>query len=437
MSNWQNLLEMARLTPPERNRYVDFLRVVAIMFVVTGHWLALVVTVDGEGIHFGHLITVAHWAQWLSWLFQVMPVFFFVGGYANSASWSSTIRKGAGYPVWLGDRLARLLVPVVPLVVFWAAAGLIAWVLGYDPDMATYASRAALIPVWFLAVYIIVTMLTPLEYAFWQRAGMASFWVFFAGAVAVDAIAIIFDAMWVRWVNYGFVWLAAHQLGFAWRDGRLETAGSRLLIIGVGLAGLAVLIGLLSYPIAMVSVPGQPVSNSRPPSFILLALGMVQIGVLVSLAGPARRMLQNETIWAAVIAGNRFIMTLFLWHMTALFACIGVSWLFLGGFGLRLEPGTGAWWWAKIPWFLVMGGVTGVLVMLMSRFEHISKASGKAGSALVAVTGAVLACFGLIQMAMVGAASVAAPGVNLAGVGAVFLGTFLVLNPGIGHRGGQ
>ena len=36
---WNGLLDAVRRTPPNRDRYVDFLRLVAILAVVTGHWL--------------------------------------------------------------------------------------------------------------------------------------------------------------------------------------------------------------------------------------------------------------------------------------------------------------------------------------------------------------------------------------------------------------
>ena len=39
MKIWSQASEMAALTPPERNRYVDFLRSISILVVITGHWL--------------------------------------------------------------------------------------------------------------------------------------------------------------------------------------------------------------------------------------------------------------------------------------------------------------------------------------------------------------------------------------------------------------
>jgi fucose 4-O-acetylase-like acetyltransferase len=428
MNNWQKLLDMAHRTPPERDRYVDFLRLLAILFVVVGHWLALVVVVDAEDLRFDHLASIAPRSVWLSWLFQVMSVFFFVGGYANSASWSSAARHRSSYAAWIGARLARLLIPVVPLLLFWVALGIVAFASGVEPESTIHASRAALIPLWFLAVYIMVTLLTPLSLRLFRSIGLFSFWVLFAAAVLVDLAALAMSDLWIRWLNYGFIWLAVHQLGYAWRDGRLDSPSSRVALVLAGTAGLATFIGLLSYPVAMVSVPGEPVSNSRPPSAVLLALGMIQIGILVTLAAPVRRWLQRETRWAAVIAGNRVIMTVFLWHMTTLFACIAASWAMLDGFGLTLNPGSEAWWWARLPWFAANGVVLAGVVAIMARFEGMSKASGREGSPLVKVSGAILACLGLVFIALGGLVSDAGIGVRLGPAATFFAGLLLAVN---------
>ena len=70
-----------RFFTPERNRWVDFLRAVSILAVVCGHWLMAGLYVDEAGtLQRGDLLSVSTWAHWLTWVFQVMPVFFLVGG---------------------------------------------------------------------------------------------------------------------------------------------------------------------------------------------------------------------------------------------------------------------------------------------------------------------------------------------------------------------
>ena len=46
-SLWASARHLAGRTPPERNRYVDFLRALSIAAVVVGHWLIAAPHVDG------------------------------------------------------------------------------------------------------------------------------------------------------------------------------------------------------------------------------------------------------------------------------------------------------------------------------------------------------------------------------------------------------
>ncbi len=111
---WQRALFYADRTPESRNRYVDFLRAVSILAVVVGHWLISAPYFLGREPAYAHLLDLEEWTRWLTWLFQVMPVFFFVGGFSNSVSWESARRKGLDYNVWFDARIRRLIGPVLP-----------------------------------------------------------------------------------------------------------------------------------------------------------------------------------------------------------------------------------------------------------------------------------------------------------------------------------
>ena len=221
MRIWSQASEMAAQTPQHRNRYVDFLRSVSILIVIFGHWLiATAYFVDGT-LTSEHLFKIQPQTQWLTWIFQVMPIFFIVGGYANAVSLESAHRKGVRYAGWLAVRLNRLVTPLLLLLVTWAAIAVTMDVLEVNPNVIQLASRAALIPTWFLAIYIMVVILAPLSYELWRRLGFASFWILVAIAVFMDVVFFAAELHWPAWSNYFWVWLAIHNLGFAWRDGRM------------------------------------------------------------------------------------------------------------------------------------------------------------------------------------------------------------------------
>ena len=394
--------DLAARTPASRNRYVDFLRAASIGVVVLGHWLLAAPSLDGSKFSLGDML-VERWAQWLTWAFQVMPLFFIVGGYANAASWEGAQRAGHGYGAWAAERVQRLAAPVVPLLLVWSALALVGGGLGLAPDLIRVGSQVAFIPTWFLAVYIGVAIVAPLALAAWRRFGMRSFWALVAGAVAVDAAAFAGGLGWLRWANYAFVWLAVHQLGFLWRDGRLAGPARALPFAVGGIATLAFLVGAAGYPVSMISVPGEEVSNSKPPTLALLALGALHAGVALSLETRARRWLERPAVWNATVLVNGQIMTVFLWHATALIAVVGAA-VALGGVGLRLAPGSAAWWAARPLWIGTALVLLAVLVVLFGRFERTGGRVPAAFPAWRSVAGAICACVGLSAIALGGIA---------------------------------
>jgi hypothetical protein len=281
MGIWSQASQLAAQTPAERNRYVDFLRAVSILVVVVGHWLiATAHYVDGT-LTPGHLLKSEPGTQWLTWLFQVMPIFFIVGGYSNAVSLESARRKGDQYAVWLAARLNRLVTPLLILLIAWSVIALIMYAVDARLAVIQFTSKAALIPTWFLAIYIMLVILAPAAYRAWRRFGFASFWAFVALAVLTDIAFFAADLRWLGWSNYFWVWLAVHQLGFAWRDGRLSSPPLLLVYSAVGFVTLYLLISKGPYPLAMVGSPDEGLSNTLPPKVTLIALGVFQFGLLL------------------------------------------------------------------------------------------------------------------------------------------------------------
>ena len=412
-----------------RNRYVDFLRAVSICVVVLGHWLmSMPALIDGE-LRAGEILRVELWVQWLTWAFQVMPVFFVVGGYSNAVSWRSAQRKNLGYGDWASARLRRLVSPLLPLVLFWVLLAVAARQLDVPADLMRSASQVALIPIWFLAVYLLVTIATPLTYRLYRDMGFASFGLFAIGAVVVDLLAFSQELPTFRWANYAFVWLAVHQLGFMWQDTRLAGPGKALPWALGGLALLVLLVSVAGYPISMLSVPGEAVSNSRPPTLALLALGALHAGLLLSLEAPVRRWLQRELPWTLTVLINSRIMTLYLWHLTVMVALIGVA-IQLEYLGLKAEPGSAAWWLSRLPWSMALLTVMLVFVVMLGRYEQPRKRqAGAVLSTWRVITGSTLLSLGLALTATGGISDGGAIGVRLVAVLPTLAGALLVLLP--------
>ncbi len=95
---WAQAQGMALQTPVTRNRYVDFLRALSILAVISGHWFMAAPHVVKGNLTVSNMLEIEPWTRWFTWGFQVMPIFFLVGGYARSF-------VECGYQGWPGLQL--------------------------------------------------------------------------------------------------------------------------------------------------------------------------------------------------------------------------------------------------------------------------------------------------------------------------------------------
>ena len=382
MGVWSQAKELAAQTHSDRNRYVDFLRAVSILMVITGHWLIVALNYHAGSLTAGDLLVIQPNMQWLTWLFQVMPIFFIVGGFANAVSLESARRREIGYTRWLAARLHRLVTPLLVLLLGWALLAAILYFSGVSGDITRLASRAALIPTWFLAIYIMVVVLAPATYIMWRRWGFVSFWALAAVGALVDIAYFAADLQWMGWSNYFWIWLSVHQLGYAWRDGRMGSPAQLLTYSVFGLLVLGLLVSKGPYPFAMVGSPDEGLSNSLPPKITLLILGISQFGLLLAIEGPMRRMLSGIRIWTATVLINSMIMTLYLWHITVMIIIVALAYL-AGGLGLGLEPGSADWWVTRPVWIAVLYAALLPVTLLLSPLERRARAAGAAAPVAV------------------------------------------------------
>ncbi|WP_395361027.1 acyltransferase [Streptomyces sp. YH02] len=381
--------ELAAATPASRDRYVDLLRVASLAVVVLGHWLMAAVTADGQ---VGNLLAIVPGLQVVTWLFQVMPVFFFVGGFSHALAH----RSRPQYAAFLRARLQRLLRPTMVFVGVWGAAALVLQLSGADGGLTGVALRLVTQPLWFIGIYLAMVAFTPPLLRLHERWGWGAFAVLAGGAVAVDVLRFAADVPFVEFLNFAFVWLAVHQLGFLRADGMIRRPA---LLAGAGLVGATALVALGPYPLSMVGMPGEKVSNMAPPTLALLCHGLWLVGAVELLRGPGARFVARARVWHAVVAANGIAMTAFLWHLTAMLGVYGA----MLGLGVRLPAPASAAWWAQVPLrFAAAGLLTALLVAAFRRFEAPGPTRRAGGSAPLAALGITLALLGILGLSATG-----------------------------------
>lgn len=390
--------ELVKATPASRDRYVDFLRAASILVVVLGHWTIALISWDHGVIRSTSAIGKAPGLWLATWVCQVMPVFFFVGGYANLVAFESARRRGESALAFVRSRVRRLLVPTAALLAVWAVVQVGLHVSDTGAEAGPQVGDVVVLrgvrppgqtipfgPLWFLAAYLVVVCISPMTVWLHRR---LRWWVpalFVVGAVLVDAVGFLGQQSGIRYFNVVFVFLLPHQLGHFYGDGSAPR-WPRSALVGMmvsGLGGLVVLTnpwvfeaagedrfrwfpGIGHYPRSLLGTDVESVSNAYPPTVCFLLVGLWLIGLVLLLRPPLTRWLARPGPWRATIIGNARIMTLFLWHMTAYLVAILLLWPL--GLGHEREP-TARWWierplWIAVPAVLLLG-----IVALVGRFE--------------------------------------------------------------------
>lgn len=386
---------LAASTPTSRDRYVDFLRVCSLTVVMLGHWLMAVPVVGADGrVTVTNLLAVVPDLQPLTWLLQVMPLFFFVGGFSHAMA----LRGGPSYGAFARARAARLLIPTAVFVAVWLGLALAVELTGRDEGLVRVATRTVAQPLWFIGVYLAMVACAPLMLRLHRAHGVAVPVALTAGAVAVDAVRFMGGLEEVGHLNLLLVWLAVHQLGFRYADGRIGRTGAAAMA-GTGLLAVLALTAYGPYPVSMVGMPGERVSNMAPPTVALLAHAIWLIGLVMLVRRPVTRWLGRPRVWTAVVAANGLAMTAFLWHLTALLVT-GATLLTL----LPAQPPVGgtAWWLSRPLWLSAAALLTAGLVVVFRRADRLRPLGGPVYGTGRSVAGMVLCVLAILGFSVAG-----------------------------------
>ncbi|MGL4174842.1 MAG: acyltransferase family protein [Dermatophilaceae bacterium] len=329
--------------PRGRDRSVDAVRAAAVAVVVIWHTtLSLLQVDDGRLVMPGPVDAVP--GGWLAtWLLQVMPVFFAVGGFVHLTGRRSarTSRE------FLRRRVRRLGRPLAPFLVCWGLTEVVLRLAG-QPPLAVLAP-GVLAPLWFLLVYAAAATLTPVTAAWHERWGARVVVVGGLVLAALDAVRVAGVPV-LGVATTALVWLLCHQLGYLWRDGVLDAPGRHLPLGGAAVAALALLTGPGPYPASMVA-SAQYESNMLPTTLPVLVVGTLQICVVLAVRPALARILRRPWCWRPVLAVNVVAMSTYLWHMPVVALLV---WAWHTAIGPLPSVPDAAWWWTRSAWLVVV-----------------------------------------------------------------------------------
>ena len=300
-----------------RDPFVDFVRGASLVVVVAWHWAFTILDWRADGPHATNPIGFTKGLWLITWVLQVMPLFFLVGGWANLQAWERAQRRGTRLRRFVLDRLKDLLAPAFALIGVWWAI-LIAVTAVVDVGWLRGAVLLVLSPLWFAFTYAIVIVAFPLWLRLHRRwSYLAPIWM--AGAAAtVDVARFAHDVPYVGWLNMLLVWGLAHQIGFFYADLVRAPRRAHAAMAWMGLFGLVALVWSRIYPGSMVGVPGDKFSNMAPPSLAIVALVVLQAGLLLLFRPWLLERLERERWQRFTTVLTRNAMGLYLLHTSGL-----------------------------------------------------------------------------------------------------------------------
>jgi hypothetical protein len=384
---------VAAATAPDRDRAVDVARLAALVVVMFGHCALLLATIDSRGLWIGNLLGEIPAIAPVTWVLQVMPLFFLAGGAAGAYGW----REGTQWGTWLVSRAQRLCRPVVWYLAFWTlGVFLVGLILG--PESAAAIGRESVALLWFLGVYLVVLAFVPaLTRLRNGRSVAVVVGSLLAVAAAFDAFRFVVGTPMAAVANFVVVWLIPVVIGVAYTR-RLIAMRAALVVAASALAAQVLLAVFGPYDISLVVTGTEHVSNVSPPT-VLLALHCTWMSCLfVAAAGPLRRWAERPRVWHVIAVGNGGAMTLYLWHIPA----IAVATFAMHAVGLDAYDVDAPGFWALLTMrAFAFAVVMAVTFWLLSPLEHrrlpwwdaplgATRARSAVAGVLVCVAGAAL-----------------------------------------------
>ena len=398
--------EVEANTPATRDRAIDVIRIVSLVGVVVGHTIMATSVIRDDVFIWSNLLTASVVFQALTWVFQIMPLFFFAGVAASVDTW----RQGDSWGDWLMRRCTRLYRPVFYYLAFWISALAI---LRYFLPEHVYEPVAGISIqlLWFLGAYVLVLAAVPLLARITTTGrlvcAVAGTYAFIA---VIDAIRINVDAPPALGYLNLVAWLIPGMLGVAYRR-NLLAGRAALLLAGVMFAVNLALMWVGPYELSLVGIETQQLKNMTPPSLLLAGHAIMMCALAIAAAPAIARWARRPRVWWLTAIGNSGAMTLYLWHIPALLF-MHLVFDYLGH--PRFDAGASGFIALSILQLLIMAVLVATAFVVLRPLENNPLPLWDGGH--VAAPGSRSAAVGAL-LCMAGAATLASVGWGLKGPG--------------------
>lgn len=335
--------------PSGRDPVIDLVRALSVIAVLLLHGMQMGVTVGPSGTVLEYATVGAVWYAPVTWILQVLPIFFVIGGFSGMLAFRRLRDRGGTATDYVVGRVHRLLLPAVVTISVVAVALAVLQSRGAPAGLVLEAGVRYGQPLWFLGVFLGTQAVLPVMLRAHERAPLAALTTLAAAALGVDALRSLTGLDAVGYANIAVVWLALQQLGFFLADGRLD-ALRPVTRVRIGIGAVALLAGAFAPGLCSPDL----IAHMNPPTSALLLVGVAQTAAFTLLRPTLAALIAHSGIAAVTAFVAARTMTIYLWNLPVLLTMAGASAYLAEHDGLLLPEPSGLLWWTLRPSWLVL-----------------------------------------------------------------------------------
>ena len=328
VGSFKNSFNEVAKTSNSRIRFIDFLKVAGLLLVVFNTYFFLnFYKSSGEFIIYNRVV-LDNTLTPVTWITVGMSLFIFSTGFTNKIAWYSNVGRDGSQWKFLTDRVDSLMGSVLVWIFFITLTLNISSKLIFFPLYITNQEDGMLTvtefimwPLWLVSIYLVVVLFCPLTIYLHKKNPYLtmSFLIFIL--VLIDNIDFSISLSYIKLLNYLIFWLAIHQLGYFYADGKIFTYKKSFFAVATILS-YSYLLYLHISTEQYLSVSNYRLlsfSNEDPPTTIYLVASLGMISFFLIFRDQIESFMKLPFVWHSFSVVHANIYTIFLWHVAIFF----------------------------------------------------------------------------------------------------------------------
>ena len=334
LKSLRSVFNEAANTSISRERFIDFTKVIGLLFLIVNSFLFLRLEESSGELFVTNLSAESQSLIVISWFTAGMSLFFFSMGFNNLIAWYSNVGRDGSQWNYLVDRINTLLGPVL---VWIFSSTVVLNILSRSSNFPNYLTTSEdgimpsiefiLWPLWLVSIYLVMVLFAPLTIFLHKKYPYATVLILFTMTVLVDNIEFSLNFSYIKLFNYLFFWIAIHQLGYFYADGKIQEVNVNvfryLTVFSYGY--LFYQISASNKYLSLASYRLSSLNNEDPPTTLYLVASIGLISLALTLKNLIDKMLSNQKIWLLISHIHANIYTIYLWHLFIFFITYLVS----------------------------------------------------------------------------------------------------------------